>query len=377
MPSKKTKVFREQGTYKGVKYDLTAKTRRELNEKVKARIQKIDCGVIDENMTVSAWAHQWLKTYVRPKLSDYEYRQKESRVRRYILQSIGGMKISTVRSAHLQNLLNNLDCPSSTGNKIKQCITQMFRVAVQNQIIMYDPSQGIELLNTRPATRRRSLTAAERELIVAEAYRHRGGLWLMVQLYCGLRPSEAACLQKKDLADKSVLTVDKAIDRHTGQIKAPKSAAGVRQIPIPHVLSDFIRHWAYWDNLQPFDYIITTLDGKLLKDSGQQAVWKSMRREMDIANGAQLYRNAIVQSTLADDLTPYLLRHTYCTDLQAAGVPINVARELMGHADISTTASIYTHHSDDSYSAAIRSINNLYALREKSSEGNREGNQIV
>lgn len=41
MPSKKTKVFREQGTYKGVKYDLTAKTRRELNEKVKARIQKL------------------------------------------------------------------------------------------------------------------------------------------------------------------------------------------------------------------------------------------------------------------------------------------------------------------------------------------------
>lgn len=46
---------------------------------------------------------------------------------------------------------------------------------------------------------------------------------------------------------------------------------------------------------------------------------------------------------VADDLTPYCLRHTFCTDLQRAGVPINVAKELMGHADIQTTANIYTH----------------------------------
>ena len=40
---------------------------------------------------------------------------------------------------------------------------------------------------------------------------------------------------------------------------------------------------------------------------------------------------------------PYCLRHTFCTDLRRAGVPINVAKELMGHANISVTANIYTH----------------------------------
>lgn len=59
--------------------------------------------------------------------------------------------------------------------------------------------------------------------------------------------------------------------------------------------------------------------------------------------GATVYRNQIIRSVVADDLTPYCLRHTFCTDLQKAGVPINVAKELMGHADISTTANIYTH----------------------------------
>lgn len=64
---------------------------------------------------------------------------------------------------------------------------------------------------------------------------------------------------------------------------------------------------------------------------------------MDIHMGAKLYRNKIIESKVAEDLTPYCLRHTFCTDLQKAGVPINVAKELMGHADIQTTANIYTH----------------------------------
>lgn len=48
----------------------------------------------------------------------------------------------------------------------------------------------------------------------------------------------------------------------------------------------------------------------------------------------------------AEDLEPYLLRHTFCTNCQAAGVPLNVAKELMGHSDISVTAKIYTHMVD-------------------------------
>lgn len=75
--------------------------------------------------------------------------------------------------------------------------------------------------------------------------------------------------------------------------------------------------------------------------------WHNFKREMDIANGARLYRNQIKESTLAPDLEPYLLRHTFCTDCQAAGVPINVAKELMGHSDISVTAKIYTHMVDE------------------------------
>lgn len=75
--------------------------------------------------------------------------------------------------------------------------------------------------------------------------------------------------------------------------------------------------------------------------------WYNFKREMDISNSAKVYRNQITKSTLAPDLEPYLLRHTFCTDCQSAGVPLNVAKELMGHSDIFVTAKIYTHMVDE------------------------------
>jgi integrase len=61
----------------------------------------------------------------------------------------------------------------------------------------------------------------------------------------------------------------------------------------------------------------------------------------------------VEQDLVAPDLVPYDLRHTFCTDLQKAGVPLNVAKDLMGHADITTTANIYTHRDSATLHAGI------------------------
>lgn len=58
-------------------------------------------------------------------------------------------------------------------------------------------------------------------------------------------------------------------------------------------------------------------------------------RSMEIPRGKSI--------RLASDWVPYDLRHTYCTDLQRAGIDIRTAQKLMGHANISITADIYTH----------------------------------
>ena len=68
-----------------------------------------------------------------------------------------------------------------------------------------------------------------------------------------------------------------------------------------------------------------------------------------------MYRNELLPPfPLAEDFVPYDLRHTYCTDLQKTGIDIRMAQKLMGHADITITANIYTHTDAESLTRAAQ-----------------------
>ena len=83
--------------------------------------------------------------------------------------------------------------------------------------------------------------------------------------------------------------------------------------------------------------------GTIRGASGIWRLWNSFAKELDLHMGAIEKDGKIIQHAIAPDLTTYCLRHTFCTDLQRAGVAINIAKELMGHSSITVTADIYTH----------------------------------
>ena len=41
--------------------------------------------------------------------------------------------------------------------------------------------------------------------------------------------------------------------------------------------------------------------------------------------------------------TPHTCRHTAATKMAASGLPPEVVKQILGHADIATTLNIYTH----------------------------------
>lgn len=160
---------------------------------------------------------------------------------------------------------------------------------------------------------------------------------------------------KNDLGEYDVFTA-----------RSKKSEKECRKIPIsPQLKSALIEH-----KLKNFNgqYVFVRVKNNALPmdENAFYHAWHNFKREMDIANGAKVYRNQIIESTLAEDLEPYLLRHTFCTDCQAAGVPINVAKELMGHSDISVTAKIYTHMIDEVFEQNRKRLEN-YASQKQSS----------
>ena len=335
--------IRKTARWNGKKYEATGKTELEAMSKLAEKLAASKRGedLVSGAMTVSAWYKQWIDLYKKPKgLTEKSLKMYDEKFNGYIRPAIGHMKLKDVKDVHLQRILNSQAGRSASHvKKIRMVLQEMFKRARQSRLIPYDPAELLELPTVKQG-RRRSTTEEERAAILAVAERHRAGLWILTLLYTGMRPGETAALTWSDVDfDHNEIHVHAAKESGNRTIKGPKTASGVRDIPI---------HAALLPRLlaargKPFSLVFPTKAGTVQNESSMRRMWNSFRTELDLQLGAKTKDGKIVESVVADDLTPYCLRHTFCTDLQRAGVPINNAKELMGHADIQTTANIYTH----------------------------------
>ena len=147
----------------------------------------------------------------------------DEKYNRYIGPAIGAMRLRDVRDIQLQAILNSQAGRSySHVSKLWMVIQEMFRQDYHSRLIIFDPSEGLKL----PKSSRnsyRSLTDKERTHILDVAEYHSSGLWVLLILYSGLRPGEAAALQWKDIDfDGNEIHVYKAVESGTNKIKSPK-----------------------------------------------------------------------------------------------------------------------------------------------------------
>lgn len=346
--------FVKSKRYNGKKYVVRGKTEEEATERLYAKIEAAKRGeeTVGGYMTVNAWFTQWMEIYKRPKgMTEKSLGMYEEKYKKYIKPRIGHLKLKDVKDIQLQRIMNEqAGMSASHVKKVRMVLQQMFKRARQSRLIVYDPAELLELPKYTQGERR-SVTEEERSAILEVAKTHRSGLWILTLLYTGMRPGETAALMWKDV-DFSNNEIHVRAARESGateNIKAPKTKAGVRDIPIHAELLPHLKAAKGPANTPVFP----TQKGNRQNENSLRRLWTGFRRDLDIHMGATVRRNKIIQSVIAEDLTPYCLRHTFCTDLQKAGVPLNVAKELMGHADIQTTANIYTHRDTDTLHRGI------------------------
>lgn len=345
--------------WEGKTYSVVGKTEAEVHRKIGRKKAELESGRVTKpkRVTVRQYASEWAETY---KAGSDDYK---SIVKKHIVPALGDLYLRDVTEATLQNFLNRKaeDLSPSRVHKIKLTLSQMFHKAKKNHLITDDPAEDLVLPEPIPASSRRSITDLERALLLQVLPGHRGEIYCKLMLYCGLRPGEVNVLQWKHIYNNTV-HVRQALKHNSTAIGLPKSDAGIRDVPMPQQMID-----ALPDPGDPEAYV-ASWTGRPITRAAQSRMWASVRREMDILAGAKLdwakrHQKAkplstaiIVESALADDLDLYCLRHTYCTDLQKAGVPINIARELMGHSSIEVTARIYTHTGTEETAAAVEKL---------------------
>lgn len=356
-------TFTATFTYDGKRYYSYGKSQDEADRNAIKKRTLLEVGAIEKKsrVTVSEWAYKWLGDYKDGAVSDAWYKQTKGIMQNHILDSIGDKLIKNVTAADIHRLMNSKrHFSESHQRKIAQILLQILSSAEENGIIVKVPIRRIKVASGRSGTASRTITDEERSLtlITADKYPDEG-LFFLIMLFCGLRPQEVARLQMGDYDKKDRIIRVRRARKADGTVGEPKSNSGNRDIPVPDYLAERLDKL----NKKSNEPIVTSYQGRPLTKTSQKRLWHKFKRKMDIENGAKLYRHSVTQTTLADDLHPYCYRHTYCTDLQDAGVPITVAQRLMGHSDIKVTAQIYTHHSARSFDDAREKINNLHSNR--------------
>jgi integrase len=168
----------------------------------------------------------------------------ESALRLYVLDDLGAARLSEVRRHDVQDLADRLlaECrdPSTIHNALMP-LRVIYRRALARDEVAVNPTTGVEL----PAVRRRrerTATLDEMEALLAALSESDRPLWATA-FYAGLRLGELRALRWKDVdlaSELPLIRVERSWDPRAGLV-APKSAAGVRSVPVVAPLRTLLR----------------------------------------------------------------------------------------------------------------------------------------
>jgi integrase len=302
--------LRKSFTYNGKRYWVSGSNEKEIAKKKNLKIKELSTPI---RFKFKEWSIEYLDMY-KPQIAKRTRESYMSRLNTHIYPFIGNKYIDVITSLDCQKILNKLiGYSGSTIHKIYYDMNSIFEKAVFNELINKNPVSKCTIPNGTSKSHR-SLTEEELHNIYNLSLTHRHGLYILSMLMCGLRPHETALIQGKD------------IDGNILHIRGTKTENADRYVPIPDVMLSLI------PSIGSEEYLFKSDRGRFpLTEKNRADIWKIFKRDL----------SEIME--VADDLVPYCFRHTYCTLLQEAGVPLGFAQKLMGHSTIALTANIYTH----------------------------------
>jgi integrase len=294
-----------------------------------------------------AWLEGTRSGAIRNRSGD---RYKPSAIRGYeealrlrLLPDLGGAKLSEIRRADIQALIDRLMVAGHGASTIRNTLLPLrviFRRALVRGEVAVNPTTGLEL----PAVRgRRDRIASPKEAgqLLAALGTERA-LWATA-VYAGLRRGELQALAWSDVErDRGVIHVRASWDQLAGRV-GPKTKAGTRVVPIASVLDVHLAELA----------------------AATGGVGLVFGRGPDEPFAPVTVNRRAQRAWKRAGLAPIGLhecRHTFASFMIAAGVNAKALSTYMGHASVTITFDLYGHLMPGNEQQAARLLD-AYLLR--------------
>jgi len=353
----------------GKRQSIYAQTLDELREKVEESTTQKEMQITRDakKMTLNNLYALWKS--VKRGLKASTFHNYQYMYEKFVMNDFGNAKILELKRSDIKAFYNRLHengMKAATIDSIHSVIHQMLELAVDDDIIRYNPSDRAlkELMSeySRESKKVVSLTSEEEVLFAtylrnSREHRHWYPIFI-VMMMAGLRVGEVTALQWEDIDFKNdLIRVNKTLvnyrnmDDHKCHLvmNKTKTRAGERKVEmISMVREAFEMERQYREehgitcvaNVEGYDdFVFVNRFGLTYAQTTLNAALKRICKDCN----EEIMENADdnKKPLLLPSIHCHMLRHTFGTRLNDANINIKAMQALLGHSDIETTMQIY------------------------------------
>lgn len=323
--------------------------------------------VSTDRKTVSTYLHSWLETKGVEQLAPKTLAYYKLMIERHIIPGLGRIELKKLSAQQVQGLLNekcrpsNCDegSPALSPNTVKG-IRAVLRSALKDAWRIGLVTENVALKVSTPKIVKADpvyLSSGEVGRLCESAKNHSIENLIRLALGTGLRVGEATGLRWQDVDVKAgVIRVNVQLQRVAGRLvlRPLKSAASRRVLPLlGSTLEAIVAQKVRQDDL------LTRLSSEarnplglvFLNDEGRPLDPKFVDKHLK-----RLCLKAKVQ-----EISFHKLRHTAATHMVAAGAPLAVVKDQLGHSSIALTTGTYAHMVPSAQKEAVEALERVYA----------------
>lgn len=227
-------------------------------------------------------------------------------------ESMHDIKFAEIKKAHMQSVIDGTDKGHGTKRKIKVLYNQLYKFALENDIVTKDYSKFVELGENTEESTREVFSKDEIQLLWDNVGRMDFIDSVLIMIYTGLRPGELVLIKNEDI------NLNERYMRGGIKTKAGKN----RVIPINKKIHKFIEDRFNQGN----EFLVVNYKNEQMRYFNfYEEKWKKIMEQLNMNH------------------KPHDCRHTFASLMDSAGANKLCIKRIMGHSSTDITDKVYTH----------------------------------
>lgn len=323
----------------------------------------------ETSLTITQVSEHYLRDaerrWQRGEIAETTYRDLVRMMKNHMVPNVGDILFKDIAARDVDDFYERL-CSTLTpvgARKVLGYLASMEKFAIRHGYMLTSPVMAALAGIRRPKKNRiREFTLDETVTVMkASRIRDKGqdaraaaSLACFVHLAgcCGLRIGEICALKVENIdLDRGRVMIRHSLNRFM-EITPPKTAAGVRDVPLPRHLREMIADWqTVYFNPNDDGLMFTTRKGEKLNSTNFLKSWHRL-----------LIRCGLDRP--GDEFHFHALRHFAGSWWLHNAMPIADVSKLLGHASPAVTLQIYAHviSTDDERHGAVESMGHKLSL---------------